>query len=134
LTPEAADYLAKARNLLSDAGVMLDVIHLSGHAARTAYLAGFHAAQALIFERTGKIAKTHRGVRNAISRLAENDSRLDRSLARFLGRAYQRKEVADYGVGSSAVITESDAHEMIEGAKKFIAEITEILAQQDNKA
>ena len=70
----------------------MDVIHLSGHAARTAYLAGFHAAQALIFERTGKIAKTHRGVRNAISRLAENvPGWIDHSLG-FLGARTNEKK------------------------------------------
>jgi hypothetical protein len=34
-------------------------------AGRTAYLAGFHAAQALISERTGRTVKTHRGVNTA---------------------------------------------------------------------
>jgi uncharacterized protein (UPF0332 family) len=37
-------------------------------AARDAYLAAFHAAQALIAERTGKSAKTHRGVHIAFAR------------------------------------------------------------------
>jgi uncharacterized protein (UPF0332 family) len=127
VTPEADDYLAKAQTLLTDAEAMLEVIHRNNHAARTAYLAGFHAAQALIFERTGKTAKTHRGVRNMLARLLENDPSLDRSLTQFLGRAYQRKEVADYGLGPSAFVTESDAHELIEGARQFIAQIAAIL-------
>jgi hypothetical protein len=50
--PETADYLARAREYLNKARGLLDVLHYSDEAARAAYLAGFHAAQALIFERT----------------------------------------------------------------------------------
>jgi hypothetical protein len=57
---ETEDYLASAhrhlgyarRNLSPDSAPV---------AAREAYMAAFHAAQALIFERTGKPAKTHNG-------------------------------------------------------------------------
>jgi hypothetical protein len=37
-------------------------------AALEAYLAVFHAAEANIFEHTGKVAKTHRGVRSEFTR------------------------------------------------------------------
>ncbi|HEX3522373.1 MAG TPA: hypothetical protein VHT52_09830 [Stellaceae bacterium] len=37
-------------------------------AGRNAYLAAFHAAQALIAERTGKEAKTHKGVHAQFAR------------------------------------------------------------------
>jgi uncharacterized protein (UPF0332 family) len=40
---------------------------------RAAYLAGFHAAQALISERTGRIAKSHSGARIAFARLVKED-------------------------------------------------------------
>jgi uncharacterized protein (UPF0332 family) len=50
--------LVKARRLLAEAQIMLDV-DLNDAAGRTAYLAGFHAAQAFIFERNGKEFKTH---------------------------------------------------------------------------
>ena len=36
-------------------------MHHKDEAGRAAYLAGFHAAQALISERTGRVAKTHDG-------------------------------------------------------------------------
>ena len=48
MTPEAAGYLAKARDLLVQAEAMLG-IELCDAAGRTAYLAEFHAAQGLIF-------------------------------------------------------------------------------------
>ena len=69
MTPEAEEHLDKAREALIKARGLLDVMHYSDEAARAAYLAGFHAAQALISERTGRIAKSHSGVRSAFARL-----------------------------------------------------------------
>lgn len=48
MTPETADYLDKARRVLNEAKAVL-AIDLTEAAGRAAYLAGFHAAQALIF-------------------------------------------------------------------------------------
>jgi uncharacterized protein (UPF0332 family) len=52
---KAGRCLIRARTILA-AGIGED-------AGRNAYLAAFHAAQALIAERTGKDAKPHKGVR-----------------------------------------------------------------------
>jgi uncharacterized protein (UPF0332 family) len=83
----------------------------------------------LIFERTGRVAKTHRGVRSSFARLAASDPRLDRTLTQFLARPYQRKEVVDYGVGPyQASVTEAEAQEMIDTAAGFTDRIAEILA------
>ena len=56
-------------------------------------MAGFHAAQALISERIGQIAKSHSGVRSTFARLVKDDPQVDRALVRFLGRAYRFKEI-----------------------------------------
>ena len=48
MTPESAEHLEKAREALTKARGLLDVMQYSDEAARAAYLAGFHAAQALI--------------------------------------------------------------------------------------
>jgi uncharacterized protein (UPF0332 family) len=130
VTPEAADYLAKARDYLDKAITWLDTVHRGDEAARTAYLAAFHAAQALVFERTGRIAKTHRGVRASFAKLAQSDPRIDRSFAQFLGSAYQKKEIVDYGVGSQIGIGDAEARDMIEIAVRFVDCIAEILAQE----
>ena len=58
MTPEAERYLEKAEQCLSNARAVLG-INLTNDAGRNAYLTAFHAAQALIFERTGKISKSH---------------------------------------------------------------------------
>jgi uncharacterized protein (UPF0332 family) len=67
---EAASYLEKAHTLLAEADAIFG-IHLNEAAGRTAYLAGFHAAQALIFERTGKTSKTHSGFHTEFLRLTK---------------------------------------------------------------
>jgi uncharacterized protein (UPF0332 family) len=55
LTPQARAYLDKARNDLEDAA-KIAAIGLAQAAARSAYYAAFHAAEALIAERSGKVA------------------------------------------------------------------------------
>jgi uncharacterized protein (UPF0332 family) len=85
VTPQAAQFLAKARHLLADADIMLRV-GLNDAGGRSAYLAGFHAAQAFIFERSGKIFKTHHGVQTEFLRLTKDDPRVDGETRLFLSR------------------------------------------------
>ena len=65
MKPQSAAFLEKARELLGEAELMLGV-NLTDAAGRTAYLAGFHAAQALIFETNDRVFKTHTGVRDRV--------------------------------------------------------------------
>src|SRR5580700_9678748 len=104
MTPEAESYLAKARTSVGKARNALDVPVLVEVAARLAYRAGSHSAQALIFERTGGAAKTHRGVRSLFARLSEDDLRLDRAFSSFLGRGHHFQQVVDHGVGPRAAL------------------------------
>jgi uncharacterized protein (UPF0332 family) len=69
---------------------------LPDEAGRMAYLAGFHAAQALIFERTGRTPKPHRGFRSQFGSLAITEAWITPSLRRFLTRGYDIKSLADY--------------------------------------
>ena len=86
-------------------------VNLTGDAGRSSYLAAFHAAQAFIFERTGKIAKSHKGVHTEFARLVKDRSELDRSLAASLQRAYNLKAVADYETGPDSDIAPERAVE-----------------------
>jgi uncharacterized protein (UPF0332 family) len=72
-------FLAKAVKLLDKADTMLSV-NLNEAAGRSAYLAGFHAAQALLFEHLGKVLKTHAGVHAEFLRLTSEDPRLNADL------------------------------------------------------
>jgi hypothetical protein len=57
MKPESSRFLGKVREFLLKA---VDVIgRWADEAGRAAYLAAFHAAQALIFENSGTVAKTH---------------------------------------------------------------------------
>jgi uncharacterized protein (UPF0332 family) len=127
VTPEAEGYLSKARGDLDDARKIAD-IRLAKVAARSAYYAAFHAAEALIIEQTGKVVKTHSGVRSELARLLKN-APADRPLATFLAQAYKYKEIGDYGVGARAVVTDEEAREAIAGAERFIDRITILLMQ-----
>lgn len=117
---ETADYLAKARATLADAR-QIATLPLPHVAAREAYYAAYHAAEAYIFEQTGKVATTHRGVRSEFARLVRREPSIDRELTRFLATAYQLKATTDYGIGSAvAPISAHQAAAAITTAARFI--------------
>ena len=97
-------------------------------AARLAYDAQLHAAQALIFERTSKSAKTHKGVSTQFHQLAISEPAIDPKLPRDLPTAYHFKEAADYETGSAAMISATDARDAIATAEHFTAVIRRVLA------
>lgn len=127
MNAETTDYLAKARAALADAR-RIATLPLAHIAAREAYLAVFHAAEAFIFERTGRIAKTHRGVRTEFARLARTEARITPELARFLTVAYEFKDQADYAVGPKlAAVSQADAEAAMAMAARFIDVLAEVL-------
>jgi uncharacterized protein (UPF0332 family) len=124
---ETADYLAKARATLADAE-KIAAVPLPHIAAREAYYAAYHAAEAYIFEQTGKVAITHRGVRGEFGRLARREPGIDRELTRFLAAAYQLKATADYGIRPTvAPISADQATAAISTARRFIDTITQLI-------
>jgi len=128
VTPETQEHLGKAREYLSKARTLLDIVHYSDEAGRAAYLAGFHAAQALISERTGRIAKTHAGVNTQFNLLIKDDPRVDAELRRFLPRAFDLKTTVDYVAGPDAFVSPEKVEAAIATAARFIDVIAEILA------
>ena len=66
----------------------IEAIGLATVAARAAYYAAFHAAEAFIIDRTGKVVKTHSGVRTEFARLAKDAPDIDRRFTNFLAKAY----------------------------------------------
>jgi uncharacterized protein (UPF0332 family) len=125
--PEAADYLDKARHCLASAKTIA-VVAVPDVAAREAYLAVYHTAEAYIFERTGKAAKTHRGVKSQFNRLAQQEPRIGRDLLTFLDEGYQFKAIADYGVGPAIdTVSADDAMSAIDAAERFIGTIAQLL-------
>jgi uncharacterized protein (UPF0332 family) len=125
VTPEAARFIAKARQCLADAVLYQPLVPRI--AGREAYLAAFHAAEALVYERTGKIARTHRGLRAQFARIARDEARIDQSLSEFLGRAYELKSLADYGTGSEADISLATAEAAVATAGRFVNRVAGLL-------
>jgi uncharacterized protein (UPF0332 family) len=97
-------------------------------AGRCAYLAAFHAAQAVISERTGRGSKTHAGVHSQFNLLAKKELRIDIQMRHFLSDAFDLKAAADYELGPNAVVSTEEAEVAIAAAVRFVACITEILA------
>jgi uncharacterized protein (UPF0332 family) len=128
VTPQAAEFLAKARHLLAEADIMFGA-GLNDAAGRTAYLAGFHAAQAFIFEREGKMFKTHRGVQREFLRLTKDDPRMDRETRSFLSRSYNLKSIADYETGPGSEVSAERAAAAVEGGNRFVAHISALLSE-----
>jgi uncharacterized protein (UPF0332 family) len=126
MTPEAARYLAKSREFLAKANGMLE--SWPDEAARAAYLAAFHAAQAFVFEQTGQVAKTHSGVRTRFGQLIRSDPGFDPELRAFLGRAYNFKAIADYDAGPGAEIPPEHAARAIRTALRFVDRIADTMA------
>jgi uncharacterized protein (UPF0332 family) len=126
VTPEAADYLRKARDDLDEAHKIAD-IGLANVAGRSAYYAAFHAAEAFIMERTGKIATSHKGVRIEFARLAKDEPSL-REFTAFLVRAYDLKAIADYSVSPNVQISLEDAAEAIATATVLIGRISDLIS------
>jgi uncharacterized protein (UPF0332 family) len=120
LTPETGLFLDKARKSLAEAEAVL-AIDLHEAAGRAAYLAGFHAAQAFISERTGRSVKTHKGVHGELYRLMKHHPDFTTDLRAFLSRTYDLKTVADYEIGPDAQISREQAHTALEAARRFVA-------------
>ncbi len=127
MKPETAAYLEKADQALDKARRVLG-IGIADEAGRHAYYAQFHAAQAMIFERTSKIAKSHKGVSHQFHRLTKTEPRLTPQLAASLSASYHFKEVADYETGPVAMIAVADASEAIAAAEAFVSSVRTAIA------
>lgn len=94
MTPETTSFFDKAQDSLTIARISLQAGSVNRLmfevAARAAYYAAFHAAQALISERVEKSIKTHNGVHSEFNRLARHEP-IDPSLVAFLSKSYEFK-------------------------------------------
>ncbi len=132
MKPEFAKFIEQSKIVLARADVMLGV-GLNEDAARAAYLACFHAAQAYIFERTNKPSKSHSGVQTEFFRLSKEYLRVDTELRKFLSRSYEYKSIADYFSGSDPMTSPEDAEMAVATAKRFVTHFS-TLVQVPNHA
>jgi len=129
MTPESAQFLRKADRLLLEGEAILK-IGLGDAAGRTAYLAGFHAAQAFISEKSGRTVKTHKGVHTEFQRLTKDDANFPSALRGFLSHAYNLKAIADYQTGPGAEVSTEQATNALAEAKVFVAHVTHLLSER----
>ena|SRR5689334_12878681 len=118
MKPEVACFLSKARESLLKAQEMLE--NWPDEAGRASYLAAFHAAQALIFERTGHVARFHADVQAQFGRLVRHEPDRAAGLPLFLGRAYNLKVMTDDAAEPGAGITPDHAAWIVEQAGRFV--------------
>ena len=127
MTPEAERFLQNADDHLERGQTML-AAGLNYDAGRATYLAAFHASQAIIFERTGKVAKTNKGVNIEFLRVTKDDPRFTPDQRGFLSQAYDFKAVADYDSGPISEVSPQRAVDANEAARQFIATVRRVLA------
>jgi uncharacterized protein (UPF0332 family) len=132
MTPEAALCLAAARQSLADAESIL-ALPIPRIAAREAYMAAFHAAEALVIERTGKLVKTHSGLRTAFARVGRDIPAIDRNMTTFLANAFRFKSLSDYDTTRTKPITTATAGALIEEARAFVARVEESLGENERQ-
>jgi uncharacterized protein (UPF0332 family) len=126
MKPETERFLAAADQALIHSARIL-AIDIPLQVARLSYLARFHAAQALILERTGKIAKTHKGVSRLFHKTAADEPNLSPRLAAQLSAAYYFKEAADYDVSAEREVSSERASAELAEAQAFVAAIRNVL-------
>jgi len=85
-------------------------------------------AQGYIFERTGKVSKTHRGVQTEFLRLTRSLDGMDDDLRRFLSQAYEYKSIADYFSGGAATVSAEEASAALVTARRFVAQVATLIA------
>ena len=120
MSPDAESYLILAtRNL--DEAAKIQEIGLARVAARSAYSRPSMPAEAIVFERTGRAAKTRSGLRASFAELL--NAQEDGWMRKFLGTAYRYKEIADYSIDQRDLITAADAERAIVEARRFLEAI-----------
>ncbi len=128
MKPQSASFLEAADRDLGDARTIL-AANVPHQGARLAYYAQFHAAKALIFERTGKISRTHSGVDREFHKLSRTEATLAAGRAAELSAAYRYTQSVDYEPTGPMPITPTIASQAIATAERFVADIRQALAE-----
>ena len=126
LKPETSAFLSKARAFLTKSDTMFGA-SLFDEAGRAAYLAAFHAGQALLWQRLGRAIKTHGGLHGEFGRLVKDEPKLDVDLKKFLSRAFTLKTTADYDTGEDAGVSVDAAQEAMATARRFVDQVEALL-------
>lgn len=131
MKPETTSHLNRATVFLAKANIDITISIqqpiMAEDAARNAYYAAFHAAKALIFERTGRTHKSHGGVHAGFNQLSRTEPDIDHSMRTFLSIAYDFKRLSDYDIGQAGQVPPSIAADAVKEAERFVAVVRQLL-------
>jgi uncharacterized protein (UPF0332 family) len=116
--------LTRAAEELRAADQLLQ-INLARIALTRAYFACFHAVRAALY-RDNLEPKSHLGALSLFNLHFVKTGRVDVATSRLLARLQKFREEADYG--DAFVVDDAGAHEEIEAARGFVANIERLLA------
>jgi uncharacterized protein (UPF0332 family) len=102
-------------------------VGLNDAAGRTAYLAGYNAAKALLFEHRNRNYTSHGRVQTNFAQLTKDDERIDPHLRAFLSNAYNLKRLADYETGPGSEVSAERAREATQTAHRFVERVAGML-------
>lgn len=105
MKPESADFFAKAKKLLIEADLMIEV-GLFEAAGRNAYIAGCHAARGLLFEHSNEVTNRHQRLWGDFTKALHSLGIKDSAFTGFLPNTYSLKRIADYETGGSEITKE----------------------------
>ena len=131
MNPIVTRLLDKARKLLVNASIALSV-GLNDDAGRNAYLSGYNAARAFLYQQEGKLFKTHNGLQAEFSRVVKDDPRFNPETRVFLSKTFNLKKIADYEEGPEGGITSERASIAIKNGKKFLSCCEDAIATPRN--
>jgi uncharacterized protein (UPF0332 family) len=122
---EKAERSLEAADLLKQRGLFDDSVS-------RCYYAMFHCATALLLSTPGKSFKKHSAVHSAFAAHWTNTNRIELEYHRWLLSGFNARGEADYLVGPTATVEETDLHFV--RATAFLKRVREILSEQTSQS
>lgn len=124
---EAGSLIERANRYLRSALLLLQDNDYESAVSRT-YYAMFYAAQAVLLTKDLSFS-SHKGVISAFGEHFIKTGIFPGAMGRELNRTFSKRQIGDYEY--TFVITRSEAEEIVENGKGFVAEITRHLKKEN---
>jgi uncharacterized protein (UPF0332 family) len=82
----------------------------------------------VVFQRSGRVVKTHQGVHSEFARIVKDVPGMDRQIREFSRSGYGLTSIADYGTDPDAVIMDDEAKAAIDDARRFLGQVFTVLS------
>jgi uncharacterized protein (UPF0332 family) len=83
----------------------------------------------VIFQRSERAVKTHKGVRARFGLLTKNEPSIDAGLRSFLENGFELKRIADYWEIGDREVSSEEARSAIETATRFVQAVGQLLGE-----